>query len=102
MTCATTALSTVFQKVWPILIKSLPTASSYSVLEPRAKCRILMAVVGFVLGWAVNTYIIAIRYNCNNAVAGVGTTQEHVGQVEPHHPVHGGRGIHARAGNIPP
>ena len=35
---------------------------------------VVMAVIGFVIGWAVNTYIIAVRYEGNNAVAGVGTT----------------------------
>ena len=30
---------------------------------------LVMAVVGFVVGWAINTYIIAVRYEGNAAVA---------------------------------
>ncbi len=35
---------------------------------------VLMAVIGFLIGWVINTYIIAVRYEGNNAVSGVGTT----------------------------
>ncbi len=35
---------------------------------------VVMAVIGFLVGWVINTYIIAVRYEGNNAVSGVGTT----------------------------
>ena len=35
---------------------------------------VAMAVFGFAVGWAINTYIIAVRYEGSNAVSGVGTT----------------------------
>ncbi len=35
---------------------------------------LVMAVIGFLVGWVINTYIIAVRYEGNNAVSGVGTT----------------------------
>lgn len=35
---------------------------------------VVMAVLGFAVGWLINTYIIAVRYEGSNAVSGVGTT----------------------------
>ncbi|MEA3503276.1 MAG: hypothetical protein U9R47_10905, partial [Actinomycetota bacterium] len=35
---------------------------------------IVMAAIGFLVGWVINTYIIAVRYEGSNAISGVGTT----------------------------